>query len=173
MPNKSNIESVAKIVDEIKEASALWIVDYRGLTVKESETLRRAVRAAGGHVSVHKNTLVKLALKETEQPAIDEFLAGPSAFVFAGADAVAAAKAVKDFAKDNEKLVIKGGVMDGKACSAADVEAIASLPSREQLMGQLAGLISGMARGLAVSIGGVSRGLAVVTSAVAEQKPAA
>ncbi len=90
MPNKSNIESVAKIVDEIKEASALWIVDYRGLTVKETETLRRAVRAAGGHVSVHKNTLVKLALKETEQPAIDEFLAGPSAFVFAGADAVAA-----------------------------------------------------------------------------------
>ena len=58
MPNKSNIESVAKIVDEIKEASALWIVDYRGLTVKETETLRRAVRAAGGHVSVHKNTLV-------------------------------------------------------------------------------------------------------------------
>lgn len=173
MPNKSNIESVAKIVDEIKEASALWIVDYRGLTVKETETLRRAVRAAGGHVSVHKNTLVKLALKETEQPAIDEFLAGPSAFVFAGTDAVAAAKAVKDFAKGNEKLVIKGGVMDGKACSAADVEAIASLPSREQLMGQLAGLISGMARGLAVSIGGVSRGLAVVTSAVAEQKPAA
>ena len=165
MPNKSNIESVAKIVDEIKEASALWIVDYRGLTVKETETLRRAVRAVGGHVSVHKNTLVKLALKETEQPAIDEFLAGPSAFVFAGADAVAAAKAVKDF--------VKGGVMDGKACFAADVEAIASLPSREQLMGQLAGLISGMARGLAVSIGGVSRGLAVVTSAVAEQKPAA
>ena len=173
MPNKSNIESVAKIVDEIKEASALWIVDYRGLTAKETETLRRAVRAAGGHVSVHKNTLVKLALKETEQPAIDEFLAGPSAFVFAGADAVAAAQAVKDFSKGNEKLVIKGGVMDGKACSAADVEAIASLPSREQLMGQLAGLISGMARGLAVSIGGVSRGLAVVTSAVAEQKPAA
>ncbi len=117
----------------IQRALASFIFDYRGLTVKDTETLRRAVRAAGGHVSVHKNTLVKLALKETEQPAIDELLAGPSAFVFAGADAVAAAKAVKDFAKDNEKLVIKGGVMDGKACSAADVEAIASLPSREQL----------------------------------------
>ena len=97
----------------------------------------------------------------------------PSAFVFSGNDVAASAKALKTFAKANQNLEIKGGLMEGAAVSAAEVEAIASLPSREQLMAQIAGAISGVARGLATTINGVPRGLAQVVKAVAEQKEAA
>ena len=95
------------------------------------------------------------------------------AFVFAGEDVAAAAKAVKNFAKTNKNLEIKGGLMEGAAVSAAEVEAIASLPSREELIAQIAGAISGVARGLAVALNGVPSGLAQVTKAVADQKEAA
>ena len=110
-----------------------------------------------------------IALEDAELPTLDDMLNGPSAFVFAGEDVAAAAKAVKNFAKGNDKLEIKGGLMEGKAVTAAEVEAIASLPSREQLMAQIAGAISGVARGLATTINGVPRGLAQVVKAVAEQ----
>ena len=85
----------------------------------------------------------------------------------------AAAKVVKNFAKDNDNLQIKGGLMEGAEVSAAEVEAIASLPSREELLAQIAGAISGVARGLAVALNGVPSGLAQVTKAVADQKEAA
>ncbi|WP_283169862.1 50S ribosomal protein L10 [Curtanaerobium respiraculi] len=173
MPNAQNRETLAKIKEELDGISAVWIVDYRGLTVKETQQLRRDVREAGAHMVVYKNTLMKLALKEMELPEMDDILAGPNAFVFAETDAAAAAKAIKDFAKGNDKLVIMGGLMDGKAYSAEEVEAIASLPSREQLLGQIAGAIAGVARGLAVTINGVPSGLARAISQVAEQKPAA
>lgn len=173
MPNAQNRETLAKIKEELDGISAVWIVDYRGLTVKETQQLRRDVREAGAHMVVYKNTLMKLALKEMELPEMDDILAGPNAFVFAETDAAAAAKAIKDFAKGNDKLVIMGGLMDGKAYSSEEVEAIASLPSREQLLGQIAGAIAGVARGLAVTINGVPSGLARAISQVAEQKPAA
>lgn len=173
MPNAQNKETLAKIKEELDGISAVWIVDYRGLTVKETQQLRRDVREAGAHMVVYKNTLMKLALKEMELPEMDDILAGPNAFVFAETDAAAAAKAIKDFAKGNDKLVIMGGLMDGKAYSSEEVEAIASLPSREQLLGQIAGAIAGVARGLAVTINGVPSGLARAISQVAEQKPAA
>ena len=124
-------------------------------------------------MKVYKNTLVHIALEDAELPTLDDMLNGPSAFVFAGEDVAAAAKAVKNFAKGNDKLEIKGGLMEGKAVTAAEVEAIASLPSREQLMAPIAGAISGVARGLATTINGVPRGLAQVVKAVAEQKEAA
>ena len=116
---------------------------------------------------------MRIALEQSELPTLDDMLEGPSAFVFAGDDVAAAAKAVKNFAKDNQNLEIKGGLMEGKAVSAAEVEAIASLPSREELIAQIAGAISGVARGLATTINGVPRGLAQVVKAVADQKEAA
>ena len=173
MPNVKNQETVAKIKEELSVTQAVWIVDYRGLTVKEIQELRRNVRASGASMKVYKNTLMHLALTECELPTMDDLLEGPSAFVFANEDPAAAAKVLKTFAKSNENLSIKGGMMEGEAYDAAQVEAIASLPSREELMGQIAGMISGVARGLATSINGVPRGLAQSLSQVAEQKPAA
>ena len=93
--------------------------------------------------------------------------------MFCGDDVAAAAKAVKEFAKSNDVLEIKGGIMDGAAVSAAEVEAIASLPSREELYAHIAAAINGVAQGLATAIAGVPRGLAQVTKAVADQKEAA
>lgn len=173
MPNAKNVETLAKIKEDVSSASAMWVVDYRGLSVKEAQQLRRSIREAGAHMVVYKNKLMRIALAEAEEPNIDDMLAGPSAFVFCGEDAAAAAKAVKEFAKGNQNLVIKGGIMDGHVFDAAQVEAIASLPSREQLLAQIAGAISGVARGLAVTINGVPSGLARALQAVAEQKPAA
>ena len=172
MPNAENVEMLAQIKGDLEGSSAMWVVDYRGLTVKEIQNLRRSIREAGAVMKVYKNTIMHIALEQAEMPTLDDMLAGPSAFVFAGEDAAAAAKAVKDFAKSNENLEIKGGLMDAVALSAAEVEAIASLPSREQLMAQIAGAISGVARGLATAINGVPRGLAQATKAVADQKAA-
>lgn len=173
MPNAKNLETFDEIKREVAEAGAIWVVDYRGLSVKEVQELRRSIREAGSHLIVYKNKLMRIALAEMDQPAMDEILAGPSAFVFCGEDVAAAAKALKEYAKGNKKLVIKGGLMEGQVLDASQVEAIASLPSREQLLAQIAGAISGVARGLAVTVNGVPSGLARVLQAVAEQKPAA
>ena len=173
MPNAQNKEMLASIKEDLDGVSAMWVVDYRGLTVKEMQQLRRDIRETGSVLKVYKNTLVHLALSEAELPTLDDMLSGPSAFVFSGNDVAASAKALKTFAKANENLEIKGGLMEGAAVSAAEVAAIASLPSREQLMAQIAGAISGVARGLATTINGVPRGLAQVVKAVAEQKEAA
>ena len=173
MPNAQNVETLAKIKEDIDAASAIWVVDYRGLTVKQAQELRRSIRETGAHLTVYKNTLMKIALADKELPTMEEVLQGPSAFVFAGNDAAAAAKAIKDFAKENQNLVLKGGVMDGQQYNAAEVEAIASLPSREELIAKIAGAISGVARGLAVTINGVPSGLAQCIKQIAEQKDAA
>ena len=173
MPNAQNKEMLEAIKADLDGVSAVWVVDYRGLTVKEIQNLRHNIREAGANMKVYKNTLMRIALEQSELPTLDDMLEGPSAFVFAGDDVAAAAKAVKNFAKDNQNLEIKGGLMEGKAVSAAEVEAIASLPSREELIAQIAGAISGVARGLATTINGVPRGLAQVVKAVADQKEAA
>lgn len=173
MPNAKNQEMLVKIKEDLEGVSAVWVVDYCGLTVKEIQNLRSEIRESGASLKVYKNTLMHIALAESELPTLDEMLEGPSAFVFAGSDVAAAAKAVKNFAKTNQNLEIKGGLMEGAAVTAAEVEAIASLPSREELLAQIAGAISGVARGLAVTINGVPKGLAQVTKAVADQKEAA
>ena len=134
--------------------------------------MRVAIRESGASMKVYKNTLMHIALDEAGLPTLDDILEGPSAFVFAGDDVAAAAKAVKTFAKTNQNLEIKGGLMEGAAVSAAEVEAIASLPSREELYAHIAAAINGVAQGLATAINGVPRGLAQVAKAVADQKVA-
>ena len=173
MPSTKNVDALAQIKEDLADVQAVWVVDYRGLTVKEAQELRRNIREAGAVMKVYKNTLMHIALEESSLPTLDDLLEGPSAFVFAGSDVAASAKAVKTFAKANQDLEIKGGLMEGAQVSAAQVEAIASLPSREELLAQIAGAISGVARGLAVALNGVPRGLAQVTKAVADQKEAA
>ena len=171
MPNVKNQETLAKIKEDLDGVSAVWVVDYCGLTVKDIQALRVAIRESGASMKVYKNTLMHIALDEAGLPTLDDILEGPSAFVLA--KKYPTAKAVKTFAKTNQNLEIKGGLMEGEQVSAAQVEAIASLPSREELLAQIAGAISGVARGLAVALNGVPSGLAQVTKAVADQKEAA
>ncbi len=173
MPNAQNKQTVKDIEEALDGAKALWVVDYRGLTVKQVQELRSKVREAGASMVVYKNTLMHLALKNKKLPELEDILAGPSAFVFANEDPAAAAKAVKTFADDNEALQIKGGIMDGDALTADQVEVIASLPSREELYATIARLINETARSLAATINAIPQNLAIDIDQVAKQKPAA
>ena len=117
MPSAKNETKLAQIKGDLEGAGAVWVVDACGLTVKETQALRQAVREAGASMKVYKNTLMHIALADAELPTLDDMLHGPSAFVFAGDDVAAAAKAVKEFSKTNETLEIKGGLMEGAAVS--------------------------------------------------------
>jgi len=172
MPNVRNQEMMANIKSDLENAGAVWVVDACGLTVKETEELRRAVREAGAFMKVYKNPVMRIALKELDSVNMDSILEGPSAFVFCEGDVAAAAKAVTEFAKANNKLEVKGGMMEGQFVDAAQVAAIASLPSKEVLLAQIAGAISCVGRGLATTINGVPRGLAQAIKQVSEQKAA-
>ena len=170
MPQQYKIDKVAEIESRIAENAGLFVVNYNGLTVKQAQELRHQLRECGAEM---KNNLVKIALKNQEQPELDEILAGPVAYVFYETEPVEAAKTLKDFsAKSKGVLEIKGGISDGKAVSADDVKAIAELPTKDQLLGQIAGLISGFARDIAVCVNGVSSGLARSIQQVSEQKAA-
>ena len=168
MPNVKNQEPLAVIKEELSNAGAVWVVDYCGLTVKEVQELRRSVREAGASMKVYKNTLMHIALKELDMADMDEILSGPSAFVFADGDPVASAKALRDFSKDNETLVIKGGIMDGKFVDAEAVKKIAALPSREELIAKLLGSLQ-IVRVLNAPLEQVARTI----GAIADQKNAA
>ena len=173
MPSVQNTERLGVIKSDLADITAMWVVDYRGLTVKESQQLRRNIREAGAIMKVHKNTLVQLALKELDMPNVDEILSGPSAFVFADGDPVASAKAIKDFAKGNENLVIKGGIMDGAFVDAEAVEKIAALPSREELIAKLLGSLQNPLTQTVRVLNGPMGAFARCVNAIAEQKPAA
>ena len=173
MPNVKNQETLAVIKEELSNAGAVWVVDYCGLTVKEVQELRRSVREAGASMKVYKNTLMHIALEELELPNMDQILEGPSAFVFAGEDPVASAKAIKDFSKTNLNLSIKGGMMDGRFVDATQVEAIAALPSREGLIAMLLGTISNPLVQTVRVLNAPMEAFARCVDQIAEQKPAA
>lgn len=173
MPSTKNQEKYAVIKEDLSKIQAMWVVDYRGLTVKESEALRRSIREADAVMKVYKNSLVELALKELDMPSMGDVLAGPSAFVFADGDPVASAKALKDFAKANENLVIKGGIMDGAFVDAEAVEKIAALPSREELIAKLLGTIQNPLQQIVRVLNGPMESFARVVSAIEDQKNAA
>jgi large subunit ribosomal protein L10 len=130
--------AVAEIVESFNDAAGAVLTDYRGLTVKELQELRRSL---GEHAdyAVVKNTLAKLAASEAGMAGFDELLVGPTAIAFLNGDVVEAAKGLRDFAKAHPALIIKGGYLDGKAIDAKEVAKLADLESREVLLGKMAG----------------------------------
>jgi len=130
--------AVEEITESFRGSNAALLTEYRGLTVKQLKELRRSL-GADTQYAVVKNTLTKRAATEAGIAGLDELLAGPSAIAFIKGDPVEAAKGLRDFAKANPLLVIKGGVMDGKPLSAAEVTKLADLESREILLAKAAG----------------------------------
>ena len=130
--------AVAEIVESFNDAAGAVLTDYRGLTVKELQDLRRSL-GENADYAVVKNTLAKLAASEAGMTGFDELLVGPTAIAFLKGDVVEAAKGLRDFAKANPALIIKGGYLDGKAIDAKEVAKLADLESREVLLGKLAG----------------------------------
>lgn len=169
MPAQSKYEMLDKVNAVLEASQGFYVVDYRGLTVKETQELRRQIREANGTMKVFKNNIVKIALKQAEMPEIDDILVGTCSYVFFGDDPVTVAKVLRDFAQKTKKTEILGGIADGAALDAEQAKAYADLPTREQLFGQIAGLISGFARGIAVGINEIPGGLARVIKAINEQ----
>lgn len=130
--------AVTEIVESFNDAAGAVLTDYRGLTVKELQELRRSL-GENANYAVVKNTLAKLAAKEAGIDGFDDLLTGPTAIAFINGDVVEAAKGLRDFAKANPALIIKGGILDGQPLDAKEIAKLASLESREVLMGKLAG----------------------------------
>jgi large subunit ribosomal protein L10 len=130
--------AVADIAESFSDAAGAVLTEYRGLTVKQLQDLRRSL-GENANYAVVKNTLAKIAAKEAGIEGFDELLTGPTAIAFIKGDVVEAAKGLRDFAKANPALVIKGGVLDGKALEPTEIAKLADLESREVLLGKLAG----------------------------------
>jgi large subunit ribosomal protein L10 len=138
MARPDKAAAVAELTDAFRNSNAAVLTEYRGLTVAQLKNLRRNL-SGNAEYFVVKNTLTRIAAKEAGVDAFDSLLQGPSAIAFISGDAVEVAKGLRDFAKTNPLLVIKGGVLDGKALSAAEINKLADLESREVLLAKLAG----------------------------------
>ncbi len=143
MPNKEKISAVAELAEHFANSSAAVITEYRGLTVKQISDLRRALGRDTTYAVV-KNTLTKRAAAQAGVVIADDLLAGPTAIAFVTGDPVEAAKGLREFAKTNPLLVIKGGYLDGKSLSANEVAKIADLESREVLLAKVAGVVKAL-----------------------------
>jgi large subunit ribosomal protein L10 len=164
-------EMVAELKESLNQSQLAVVIDYKGLTVAEITDLRKRLLPTGATCTVAKNTLVRIAVEDNEnwQP-INEFLKGSSAFLLIKDDIGGALKAYQDFQRVSKKTELRGGVMEGRALSNADVKAIADLPSKEQLMAQVAGAINGVATKLAVGINQVPASLARGIQAIADKE---
>jgi large subunit ribosomal protein L10 len=138
MANPEKSAAVAEIVDQFNDSAGAVLTEYRGLSVKQLQDLRRALGDNASYAVV-KNTLTKIAAKEVGADGFDDLLTGPTAIAFISGDVVEAAKGLRDFAKANPALVIKGGYLDGASIDAAEIAKLADLESREVLLGKLAG----------------------------------
>lgn len=148
MSRADKATAVADLAEAFREADAAVLTEYRGLTVAQIAQLRRALGADTSY-RVVKNTLTKIAAKEAGVDVFDDLLQGPSAIAFVKGDPVEAAKSLRDFAKDNPPLVIKGGLMDGRPLSPDELTRLADLESREVLLSKLAGAMKASLSGAA------------------------
>jgi large subunit ribosomal protein L10 len=155
MPNAKVLAEKQQLVSEVaaklRDSSTTVVADYRGLTVAQVTELRKQLREAGVEFQVIKNTLTRRATAEAGYSELDEHLVGPSAIAFS-ADAVAPAKILIDFAKKNENLKVKAGVVEGKVVDAAQIKALAELPSREGLLSMLLSVLQAPIRNFALAV---------------------
>jgi large subunit ribosomal protein L10 len=149
MARPDKAAAVAELAESFRESNGAVLTEYRGLSVKQLKDLRRSLGDAASY-AVAKNTLAKIAAKDAGVELDEALLTGPTAIAFITGDPVLAAKGLRDFAKDNASLVIKGGFLDGKSLSADEIKKLANLESREVLLAKLAG---GMKANLAKAAG--------------------
>ncbi|MBR4400735.1 MAG: 50S ribosomal protein L10 [Synergistes sp.] len=176
MPTQAKRETIDMLAEALKKSDAVFIAEYRGLTVKKLSEVRRLIRKAGGEMKVCKNTLMRIALDECGMKRAEEYDSGPNGYVLSYGDAAAVAKAVRDFAKEkgNEALVIKGAILGGNQILNKDqVFALADLPSKEALLAQVVGTIAAPLRGLVTVLSGPQRNFVTVLSKIRDQKETA
>ncbi|RJS46342.1 50S ribosomal protein L10 [Nocardioides cavernaquae] len=173
MARPDKAAAVAEVVDTFNASAGAVLTEYRGLTVKQLQELRRSL-GENADYAVVKNTLALIAAKEAGIEGLDDLLTGPTAIAFISGDVVEAAKGLRDFAKANPALVIKGGVLDGALLSAAEVAKLADLESREVLLGKMAGaMLASLSQAVYLLNAPLSQAarLAGALQAAAEQDP--
>jgi large subunit ribosomal protein L10 len=174
-PRPEKVAVVEEVRQRFSDADAALLTEYRGIDVAGMATLRRALREAGGDYKVYKNTLVRFAVREAALP-IEDLLSGPTAIAFVTrgsdgkpGDAVTVAKALRDFARTNPNLVVKGGILGDKVLSADDTRALAEIEPREVLLARLAGGIAAPLQQLAGLLQALPRNFAYGLKALIDQ----
>src|SRR3954452_23912801 len=169
MNKEQKADQVKEIAAALSESTAIFAVDYRGISVPQAADLRTKLADADASFKVVKNRLAKRAIEETKVENLAELLDGPTALTLIKGDPVVAAKAINTFSRDHQVLVFKGGIMDGKALAPDEFIAIARLPAVEVLHGQLVGLIASPLTGLAAGMNNLISGLGRQLAQIAEQ----
>ncbi|SES42853.1 LSU ribosomal protein L10P [Tranquillimonas rosea] len=171
--DRAQKEKVVEELGQIFESSGVVVVShYQGLTVAEMQDLRARMREAGGSVRVAKNRLAKIALEGTPPAAIADLLTGMTVLSYSE-DPVAAAKVAEGYAKDNSKFEILGGAMGSSILDRAGVKAVSEMPSREELLAQIAGMVGAPASNIAGAIGAPASNIAGILSTIEERGEAA
>lgn len=173
MPTKQKVATVERLSQQMKEAKAIVFTDYRGLSVTQIQSLRQELGKHEATFTVTKNTLMNLAAQKADRPVDNEVLSGPTATLFAFGDEVAPIKALVDFAKEQELPTIKSGFLGSTVLSQAQINNLAALPSRDQLIAQTVGTIAAPLSGLVNVLAGNQRGLVYALAAIRDQKQAA
>ncbi|MCC6674059.1 MAG: 50S ribosomal protein L10 [Thermomicrobiales bacterium] len=169
MPTSAKAQTIEDLTEQFTNAKLIVLTDYRGLRVSDLQDLRTNLRKNGGEIRVAKNTLTRIAAENAGITGLESYLEGPLALGIAHDDIVAFSKTLTDFARTSRILTVRGGVLDKNVIGAEQVEAIATLPSKEQLQGKLLGLLqSPMSRTLSV-LSGPSRSVAYLLQARADQ----
>ena len=170
LSKKKKEELVAEYVDLLEQSEAIFLTQYTGLNVKKLQQLRSEARKAEGTYRVTKNTLLLLALEETGKPAPAELLTGQLATGFALQEAPSLAKVLTEFAKNEELFAIKGGIMGDELLTIEQVEALANLPTMDELRAMILSLIQGPARNIASTVAGGVRQMVNVLDAYAKSE---
>jgi large subunit ribosomal protein L10 len=175
-PRPDKVAVVTEVREKLSAAEAALVTEYRGLNVAALKSLRAQLLESGGELKIYKNTLVRIAARELGLE-VDELLTGPTAITFVGTkadgtpgDAVGVAKALKKYSTENDKLVIRGGVLGSKTLSAADVTALSTMPAREVLLAQLAGVLSAPMRDFATVLNAVPQSFVYALQALLDQR---
>ncbi len=166
MPTERKIATVADLTDKLSRMQLTVVADYRGMTVAEITDLRKKLRESGSDLIVAKNTLIRLAARETGHTQLESLLAGPTALALAYDDVTRTAKILKDYVQTSQKVTIRGGLLGHSLLPADGLEQVTSLPSREQVLGQILGGIQTPLTGLVGVVNAPLTGVVGVLNAV-------
>ena len=169
-PKSKKEEELNALKKDLAEAKNLIVAQFKGITVAQDTELRNKIRETKSKYRVVKNTLAKIAAKGTPSEGLTKSMQGSTAIAYNNTDPVALAKALTAYAKANPVFVFKAGMVEGRVVNIADLGAIASLPSKEELIAKLLFLLNSRAQGIATAVNGVARNLSVVIQQAVEQK---
>ena len=171
MPRPEKVQAVADIRERFERAQAVFVAEYAGLSVKEQQELRRGLRAAGGEFRVVKMTLARRAAEELGRSGLDELLAGPAGLAYAYDDPTAAARLLRDFARDHTRLLVKGALFGSEVLAPERVAALADLEPRPVLLARVAGALQAPMARMAGLLAALPRGMVTALSGLIDKKP--